>query len=112
MAAYVPVGSSSDGRVTPLRLDANEAPAAASDVVRDVVARAVAGVALERYPDARGMALKAAIATRTGAKVEELLLGTGSDEVIALVIERFTARPRPRPKLPQAVVLQLRLRPS
>jgi histidinol-phosphate aminotransferase len=98
MAAYVPA----DPPGITVRLDANEAPAPSSGIVRDVVARAVAGVALERYPDARGTALKAAIAARTGAKAEELLLGTGSDEVISLLLNALS---RPRPKLPQAVIL-------
>jgi len=101
MAAYVPVGSEGATRIT-LRLDANEAPAPASNVVRDVVARAIARVPLERYPDARATALKEAIAMRTGAKPEDLLVGTGSDEVISLVMNALA---RPRPKLPQAVVL-------
>jgi len=76
-----------------IRLDANEAPPARSPAVREVVTRAVAGVALERYPDARGAALKAAIAARTGAREDELLLGSGSDEVIGLVVNAL-ARPR------------------
>jgi len=98
MAAYVPA----DPPGIVARLDANEAPAAASSAIRSAVAEAIARVPLERYPDARAGALKEAIAARTGAKPEELLIGTGSDEVISLVL---TALARPRPKLPQAVVL-------
>jgi histidinol-phosphate aminotransferase len=98
LAAYVP----NDPPGVTVRLDANEAPAPASDAVREVVARAIGRVSLERYPDARATALKEAIAARTGAKPEELLIGTGSDEVISLVLNALA---RPRPKLPQAVVL-------
>jgi histidinol-phosphate aminotransferase len=98
MTAYVPADPS--GAV--VRLDANEAPAAASPAIREAVARAVARVPLERYPDARARALKEAIATRTGAKADDLLIGTGSDEVISLILNALA---RPRPKLPQAVVL-------
>jgi histidinol-phosphate aminotransferase len=98
MAAYVPA--------TPpgisVRLDANEAPAPASSAIHDAVARAIARVPLERYPDARATALKEAIALRTGAKPAELLIGTGSDEVISLILNALA---RPRPKLPQGVVL-------
>ena len=98
MTAYVP----NDPPGVTIRLDANEAPAPASAVLREVVARAIARVPLERYPDARATDLKEAIAMRTGAKQEDLLVGTGSDEVISLVLNAFS---RPRAKLPQAVVL-------
>jgi histidinol-phosphate aminotransferase len=98
MSAYAPA-EAPPGAV---RLDANEAPAAASDAIRRVVAEAVARAPLERYPDARALALKEAISARTGARVDDLLVGTGSDEVISLVLNALA---RPRPKLPQAVVL-------
>jgi histidinol-phosphate aminotransferase len=98
LAAYVP-GNPPGARV---RLDANEAPPAQSTRVRDAVARAVAATALERYPDARAAELKERIAARTGARAEELLLGSGSDEIIALLL---TALARPRPKAPQPVLV-------
>lgn len=69
-----------------VRLDANEASPNRSQRVRDVVTRAVAGVALERYPDARARELKARIAERTGARPEDLIVGTGSDEIIGVVL--------------------------
>jgi histidinol-phosphate aminotransferase len=98
MAAYVPA-EAAEGAI---RLDANEAPAARSEAIRSIVAAAIARVPLERYPDARAFRLKAAIGARTGAKGEDLLVGTGSDEVISLVLNALA---RPRAKLPQAVVL-------
>ncbi len=76
-----------------VRLDANEAPRMESSVVRDLVREAVSRVALERYPDARMSELKAAITERTGVPGDELLIGTGSDEVISLIT---TALCRPR----------------
>jgi histidinol-phosphate aminotransferase len=85
-----------------VRLDANEAPLSASPLVREVVARAIERTALERYPDARMVELKARIAERTGARAEELLVGTGSDEVISLLM---TGLSRPRGTSPQPVVL-------
>jgi histidinol-phosphate aminotransferase len=84
------------------RLDANEAPAPTSNALREAVVSAMRAVALERYPDARASLLKARIAERTGAKPSELLVGTGSDEVISLLL---TALARPRPRAPQPVVL-------
>jgi histidinol-phosphate aminotransferase len=85
-----------------VKLDANEAPPIFSAAVKDAVLRAVSGVALERYPDPRALRLKEAIAKRTGARAEDLLVGAGSDEVISLL---ETALVRPRGKNPQAVVL-------
>jgi histidinol-phosphate aminotransferase len=85
-----------------VKLDANEPPPSLSIEIRETVARAIAKVALDRYPDPRALRLKEAIAKRTGAKVDELLVGSGSDEVIALV---QTACAQPRGRNPQAVVL-------
>lgn len=98
LSSYVPANPPG----VSVRLDANEAPPHPSRRVAEVVARAVTGTALERYPDARMRELKARIAERTGARPEELLVGTGSDEVIALLM---TALGRPRAPAPQPVVL-------
>ncbi len=98
LASYVPANPPG----VRVRLDANEAPPLDSPGVRAAVARAVERAALARYPDARASELKARIAQRTGARVEELLVGTGSDEVISLLL---TALARPRGRAPQAVVL-------
>jgi histidinol-phosphate aminotransferase len=84
------------------RLDANEAPAAVSPALHAAVVAAVARTPLERYPDARATRLREAIAHRTGAKVDELLIGTGSDEVISLILNALA---RPQGKSPQGVVL-------
>src|SRR5438093_1048468 len=100
LTAYVP----HDPPGIEVKLDANEAPPSQSAHVREVVVRAVSGVALERYPDPRALRLKEAIAKRTGAPVEDLLVGTGSDEVISLVVNAF-ANARPTGRNTQAVVL-------
>jgi histidinol-phosphate aminotransferase len=97
LRAYVPA----DPPSTVVRLDANEAPPCASEAVREAIARAVARTPLERYPDARARELKTRIAERTGARPEDLLVGTGSDEVISLIL---TALARPRAG-PQAAVV-------
>ena len=91
LTAYVPA----ERPGIEVRLDANEPPRAESSVIREVVLRAVAGVALERYPDARGRVLKQRIAERMGTKPGEIFLGSGSDEVIALLVNAL-ARPRGR----------------
>lgn len=98
LTAYAPPARA-DGVV---RLDANESPAPKSPKIHDAVRRGLGRVALERYPDARALRLKAAIGARTGAAAEDLLVGSGSDEIIALL---STALARPRGEAPQAVVL-------
>jgi histidinol-phosphate aminotransferase len=100
LGSYVPA----DPPGVRVRLDANEAPPLTSPRVRAAVAGALERTALERYPDARARELKARIAERTGARVEELLVGTGSDELIALLLTAL-GRPRGRASLPHAVVL-------
>jgi histidinol-phosphate aminotransferase len=97
LVAYVP----HDPPGIEVRLDANEAPPC-SPHVREVVARAIASVALERYPDPRALRLKEAIALRTGARPADLLIGTGSDEVIALVANALAW---PRRRNTQGVIL-------
>lgn len=97
LVAYVP----HDPPGIEVKLDANEAPPC-SEVVREVVARAIANVSLERYPDPRALRLKEAIAKRTGAKVDDLLVGTGSDEAIALVTNALAS---PRRRNTQGVIL-------
>jgi len=98
LASYVPA----DPPGVSARLDANEAPPLTSLRVREAVARAVAETALERYPDARMRELRGRLAERTGARADDLLVGTGSDEVISLLL---TALARPRERAPQAVIV-------
>lgn len=76
-----------------VRLDANEAPELLSDAAKARLAAAAVEGALSRYPDTRALALKDAIAARVGARADELLVGVGSDEVIALLL---TALDKPR----------------
>jgi histidinol-phosphate aminotransferase len=97
LSSYVP----SDPAGVRIRLDANEAPPP-GEAVRGAVARAIAATALERYPDARARELKARISARTGARPEEILIGTGSDDVIGVLL---TALARPRERAPVATVL-------
>jgi histidinol-phosphate aminotransferase len=76
-----------------IRLDANEAPPLFGPHVATRLAREFSRLALERYPDATAIGLRTAVAERLGAAPEEILLGVGSDEVIALLL---TALVRPR----------------
>jgi histidinol-phosphate aminotransferase len=76
-----------------VRLDANEAPALLSPEAQATLERALRRTAWSRYPDARMVELRAAIAERCACRPDEVLAGCGSDEVIALLL---TALDRPR----------------
>jgi histidinol-phosphate aminotransferase len=70
----------------PIRLDANETPAFLSRSSRMELAEAAASVAWERYPDATASAVRQALARASGVTVDEILVGAGSDELIALLL--------------------------
>lgn len=76
----------------PMRLDANESPWPLPPEARERIARELADLPLHRYPDPRATELRAAIAAYAGARPEELVLGVGSDESIA-ILETALARP-------------------
>jgi histidinol-phosphate aminotransferase len=69
------------------RLASNENPFGASPAV----ARALADLALRAglYPDANCAALRAAIAERTGARAEEIVIGNGSESILQLLCQAF-----------------------
>ncbi|MGA2450528.1 MAG: histidinol-phosphate transaminase [Polyangiaceae bacterium] len=100
LSAYVPA----DPPGIDVRLDANEAPFLApfSAALREVVARAIGRVSLERYPDATASELKSRIAERTGAAKDEIVVGSGSDELLSVML---TALARPREGAARASVL-------
>lgn len=88
-----------------IKLDANESPYPLSRAAMESLARALAAVELHRYPDASARELRTLLAARIGVAVEELMLGNGSDELIALLCATF-AEPRagqPRAKIAYAV---------
>lgn len=85
-----------------IRLDGNESPWPLPPEARARIAEAVAAIALHRYPDPRCTALRAALAEYVGAAPDELVIGVGSDEVIAIV---ETALARPREGRAHAVVM-------
>ncbi|MDP3274213.1 MAG: histidinol-phosphate transaminase [Deltaproteobacteria bacterium] len=95
--AYVPFAAP-EGT---LRLDANESPPLPKSI-SDAIHRAAHTVALERYPDARATALRHAIAQWTQSDPGQLLIGTGSDEVIGLILSGLS---RPREGRTRAVCL-------
>jgi histidinol-phosphate aminotransferase len=87
-----------------VRLDANEAPDFWSEAARARLGAASVAASPSRYPDTRALELKEAIAKRVGARTEELMVGVGSDEVIALLLTALD-RPRERGRPPTMVTI-------
>jgi histidinol-phosphate aminotransferase len=92
LRSYEPRAGSFD-----VRLDGNESPPLLSAEAEARLHRALAPLAYNRYPDARATELRRAIAEHMGASPEEILVGAGSDEVIALML---TAMDRPQGRNP------------
>jgi histidinol-phosphate aminotransferase len=76
-----------------IKLDANESPYPLSRAAMESIARELVSAELNRYPDASHGELRKVLAARLGVTVEELMLGNGSDELIALLCATF-AEPR------------------
>jgi histidinol-phosphate aminotransferase len=66
-----------------VKLNTNECPYPPSPKVLDAI-RAITGNTLRLYPDPESAALRQAIAVRNGLQPEQVFVGNGSDEVIAL----------------------------
>lgn len=96
LRAYVPAAAPADV----VRLDANESPWPLDDGDRRALADALAAVPMHRYPDVRATALRELVAARANAHPDEVVIGCGSDEVIALILN---AMANPRPGRAQAV---------
>jgi histidinol-phosphate aminotransferase len=71
------------------KLDANELPFALPPELRSLLARELADVALERYPDPAARELRAVVARQLGVAGDQLVFGNGSDELIAMLIAAF-----------------------
>ena len=70
-----------------IRLDKGELPYPPSpDVVKAIAA---AAVTLNRYPEVLGGSLRTALATYNNTKVEQIIIGNGSDDLIELIVKVF-----------------------
>lgn len=98
LRAYVPHAAPADA----VRLDANESPFDLDPAVKRELMASAATVPLHRYPDPRATALREAIAARQGCHPDEVVLGNGTDEVIAMILAAFA---RPRPGAARATIL-------
>lgn len=70
----------------PIRLHANECAQPWPDEVADALAEVVRGIEFARYPDTSGRALRRVLGERYQCDPERIVLGNGSDEVIALLL--------------------------
>lgn len=85
----------------PTKLDANESPWSLPDDVLHELGEVTSTIDYARYPDITQRALKSAVARYAGTTEERLVLGVGSDEVLAVLIAALS---KPREKAPVLVV--------
>jgi len=70
----------------PSRMHANECPEPWPAEVRAALAEVVRELELNRYPDTSGRTLRRVLAERHGCDPDRIVLGNGSDEIIAMLI--------------------------
>lgn len=85
--AYVPGESHLPGGVKPIKLSSNETPLGPSP--KAIEAFKAAAKDLERYPDATAGELRKAIAAQYGIAADRLVVGSGSDELIGLLVHAY-----------------------
>jgi len=91
LTPYVPGEQSGEAGV--VKLNTNENPYPPPPAVLAAIA-AVEGDTLRRYPDPESVELRAALATEHGLEADEVFVGNGSDEVLALAFLAFFTRGR------------------
>lgn len=98
LRAYVPHAAP----IGAIRLDANESPYDLDDAAKAELFASAARVPLHRYPDPRATALREVIAARQDCHPDQVVLGNGTDEVIAMILAALS---RPREGAARATVL-------
>lgn len=68
-----------------IRLDANEGLPLPGEILRHALAHVRTHVLVSAYPDAQARELRAALSPHTGAPEDHIIVGAGSDELIALL---------------------------
>lgn len=77
-----------------VKLNTNECPYPPSPKVLEAIS-GVGADTLRRYPDPESTELRQAIAARNGVQPDQVFVGNGSDEVIALAFLALLKQPRP-----------------
>lgn len=83
IAPYVPGRSKADGLIEVRKLSSNEGALGSSP--KAIAAYHAAADRLFRYPDGNAAALRASIAARYGLKMERIICGAGSDDILMLL---------------------------
>lgn len=83
-----------------IRLDANESPFDLPEEVRDEVQKRLETLPTNRYPDSETSLLRQALAERFGHHPDGIVVGNGSDELVALLIQAL-GRPDARVLSPE-----------
>ncbi len=91
LVPYVPGEQPQDKKY--IKLNTNESPYGPSPKVQEVLS-AEAAHDLRLYPDPNGRRLKKAIAGRNGLTEDEIFIGNGSDEVLAIAVMTFADQER------------------
>ena len=73
------------------RLHANECPEPWPPEVMEALGELVRGLELGRYPDTSGRDLRAVLGRRYGCDPDRVVLGNGSDEIIALLLTALSS---------------------
>lgn len=75
------------------RLHVNECPEPWPPEVMDELGRRLRAIEFGRYPDSSGRGLREILAKKHGCDPDAIVLGSGSDEVISLLITALAGRP-------------------
>lgn len=92
IAPYVPGEQSKDANL--IKLNANENPYPPSPKVQEVF-RSFDAAALRRYPDANSTELRHTLSEHFGVGDNQVFLGNGSDDVLALCFQTFFCSDEP-----------------
>ncbi len=87
--AYVPGKAKLAGTANPVKLSSNENPLGPSPAAIAAMAAVAAGA--HRYPDAASVALREALAAHHRLPAEQIICGTGSDELLHLLAGAYAS---------------------
>ncbi|MCX7634427.1 MAG: aminotransferase class I/II-fold pyridoxal phosphate-dependent enzyme, partial [Syntrophales bacterium] len=69
----------------PIKLDANENPYGLTPELKERFMASLSAIALNRYPEAGSLSLRTPFAAHFGVPADGLMIGNGSDELIAIL---------------------------
>ncbi len=99
LAPHRPLDLGPEGRSF-IRLDGNESPFPPEPGELEDFHEALGRVALHRYPEVSGAELREALAARYGVAADQILLGNGSEELVATLVTAFAGAAVPKVLVP------------